>query len=605
MVELYTNNKQDFSQNGIILNPIYCKITNKLNAENELEMEILLDKEGIYKNVARSRLIKVPTPDFDEPQLYRIYDTKKCMSSNSMIVYARHILFDLNKKVIFNKNVQGNGQQVLSKILEDTNFTGTSESNITDIRQYKMRNITNVLNGNEEDSFINIWGGEVECNNYRINIPLKRGKDRGIRVTFGYNLEDIEEEINADEVVTRIFPYSGDIVLGTNAPYVDSPLIAKYPDVYEQTIEMSDITVKEKKEDSEGNEHTSDDDSGFETIEEAREEMVRRCNKLFEEGADKIKANYVVKMQDLSKTTEYKRLGYDVLEKICLGDTVHCYNKNIDIEVDARCIGYTWDCVNEEFEEIELGQFISGYFDDALTDLDNLYRKIILQEQYILLRVDNLARTMYAEIEITAEHIRQTVENTETELKTQITQTAEEIRSEAIDTKNNLQSQITQNAREIATKVSDSKFNSEIRQLSNEISSKVSEYDFSSMITQNSQSVAVAIKDESNHNLIVDKKGLTIQNGAITVEDNDGNLIMDVDKKGLLRCDMVSINDLNISDTSKGSLFYSTLANMKEISTGELKPSRLTLDYRNFYIGNDGYNLKQFVERIIDGRSVD
>ena len=213
MIELYTNNTQDTSKNGVILNPISCTITNKLNESNELEMELPIDKDGFYKEVIRGSLIKVPTPDFEENQLYRVYDTKKCMSSNSIIVYARHILFDLNKKVIFNKNVQGHGQEVLDKILEDTNFTGTSESNIADIRQYKMRNITNVLNGSEEDSFINIWGGEIECNNYNLNIPLKRGSDKGIRVTFGYNLEDIEEEISADEVVTRIFPYSGELVL--------------------------------------------------------------------------------------------------------------------------------------------------------------------------------------------------------------------------------------------------------------------------------------------------------------------------------------------------------------------------------------------------------
>lgn len=603
MIELYTNNEQDFSQNGIILNPLYCKINNKLNAENELEMELLLDKEGIYKNVIRGSLIKVPTPDFDDQQLYRIYNTKKCMSSDSMIVYARHILFDLNKKIIFNKNVQGNGQQVLSKILEDTYFTGTSESNITDIRQYKMRNITNLLNGNEEDTFINIWGGEIECNNYNINIPLKRGKDRGIRVTFGYNLEDIEEEINADEVVTRIFPYSGDIVLDTNTPYVDSPLIAKYSDIYEQAIEMSDITVKEKNEDSEGNNYVSD--NGFETIEEARAEMRRRCNKLFEEGADKIKANYVIKIKDLSKTIEYKRLGYDVLEKICLGDTVHCYNKNIDIEVDARCIGYTWDCVNEEYEEIELGEFISGYFDDALSDLDNLYRKIVMAEQYILLQVTSLDNNLSAKIEITAEKITSEVDDKINQTNSKIEQTASSITQTVTDLKNNTNSQIQQLSNEISTKVSDDEFNSEIRQLSNEISSKVSSGSgFSSELKQNVSAFKFLFNDASDGMTEISSDGLTIYDGGIEIQDKKGNVVFYIESDGTVHIKNCGIDDLNIYDTSKNSMFFNTLANMKRISCGEISPSRLTLDYRDFYIGSDGYDLKEFVERIIDGKNV-
>lgn len=598
MIELYTDNKQDVTKNGIPLNPISCKVTNKLNEENELAMEVLLDSEGLYKDITRGRLIKVPTPDFDEPQLYRIYDTKKCMSSNSMIVYARHILFDLNKKVIFNKNVQGNGQQVLFKLLEDTNFTGTSESNITDIRQYKMRNITNIINGNEEDSFINIWGGEIECNNYNINIPLKRGSDNGVTVTFGYNLSDVEEEINADEVVTRIYPYSGDLVLSGNKPYVDSPLIAKYPDVYEQTIEMSDIKVKEKDEN--GN-LTGD---GYNTEAEARAEMIKRCNKLYEEGADKIQANYVVKMADLSKTIEYKQLGYDVLEKIRLGDTVHCYNQNIDIEVDARCIGYTWDCIEESYEEIELGQFISGYIDDTLNDLDNLYRKIVLTEQYILLQVTSLDNNLTAKIEITAEKITSEVDNKINQTNSKIEQTANSITQTVTDLKNNTNSQIQQLSNEISTKVSDDDFNSEIRQLSSEISSKVSEDDFSSMITQNSQSVTVAIKDESNHNVIIDNNGLTVENGAFALKNDDGDLIMDVDKNGILRTDVIGVNDIIINNTGKTSGLYKALLDMEEISTGEIKPNRLTLDYQDFYIGSDGYNLKEFVERIIAGKSV-
>lgn len=598
MIELYTDNKQDVTKNGIPLNPISCKVTNKLNEENELAMEVLLDSEGLYKDITRGRLIKVTTPDFDEPQLYRIYDTKKSMSSNTLTVYARHVFFDLNKKIIFNKNVQGNGKQVLAKLLEDTNFTGTSDSNITDIRQYKMRNIINVINGNEEDSFINIWSGEIECNNYYINIPLKRGSDNGVTVTFGYNLSDVEEEINADEVVTRIYPYSGDLVLSGNKPYVDSPLITKYPDVYEQTIEMSDIKVKEKDEN--GN-LTGD---GYNTEAEARAEMIKRCNKLYEEGADKIQANYVVKMADLSKTIEYKQLGYDVLEKIRLGDTVHCYNQNIDIEVDARCIGYTWDCIEESYEEIELGQFISGYIDDTLNDLDNLYRKIVMTEQYILLQVTSLDNNLSAKIEITAEKITSEVDNKIEQTNSKIEQTNSSITQTVTDLKNNTNSQIKQLSTEISTKVSDDDFNSEIRQLSHEISSKVSEDDFSSMITQNSKSVTVAIKDESAHNVVIDSDGLTVQNGAFVLENSDGDTIMDVGRDGVIRCTTIGVNDIVISNTGKTSGLYKALRDMDEISTGEIKPSRLTLDYGDFYIGN-GYDLKEFVERIIDGKSVD
>lgn len=569
MIQLFTNNQQNITKNGIILNPIYAKISNKLNGKNEFEMEVLLDKDGLYKNITRDCIITAPTPEFNkEPQAYRIYDTVKNMSSNTMTVYARHIFFDLNKKVIFNKNVQGNGQQVISKILEDTKFTGHSESNITDIRQYKMRNIINAINGNEEDSFLNIWGGEIECNNYNLNIPLRRGKDRGIRVSFGYNLEDIEEEINADEVVTRIYPYSSDLVLSSNTPYVDSPLIAKYSEVYEQAIEMSDIKVKENAEDKEG----------FDTIKQAEAEMIKRCKKLFDEGADKIKSNYKVKMQDLSKTTEYKKLGYYKLEKICLGDTVHCYNKNINIEVSARCISYDWDIVNEEFIEIELGQFISNYIDNNLSALDNLYKKIVMTEQFITLRVDSLDNKLHAEIKITADQIRSEVVNTKKELESSITQTADNINERVDNVKEDLSAEIDIQA--------------------DKISAVVQEGDESGSWELRKDAFTVAFNKASGEKTEINKNGIQIYEGGLLIKDKHGNNIMGFGDG------VATVNDIYITDgRDKYSWFYKSIAQLEEMYIQDVGIDHLVIENKAFYIKDkdygNGYTLKHYIQMVL------
>ena len=58
---------------------------------------------------------------------------------------------------------------------------------------------------------------------------IKLAADNGVRVEFGYNLNEIEEDVNIEEVVTRIIPVGYDgIMLEGNAPWVDSPLINKY-----------------------------------------------------------------------------------------------------------------------------------------------------------------------------------------------------------------------------------------------------------------------------------------------------------------------------------------------------------------------------------------
>lgn len=417
MIQIYkeTLDKIDVDKNGIIINPIACEISNTLNGENELELEYpLMDDKYIF--IKNDNYIAVTNPDFDEPQLYKIYNTKKNM--DTITAYARHIIFDLSKKIVFNKSVVGNAQTILNRLLEDTNFIGTTDIASNASVQYKLQSVMNCIKGSEGSFCDSFNGGEILCNNYKLTINREIGNDRGIRVSFGYNLEDIEEDLNYDGVVTRIYPSAGDIVLSNYC--VDSPLINTIG-VIEDTINFDDIKVRDEET------ADSDDITLFDTIEQAQVEMIKRCNKLFNAGLDKIVANYVVKMQDLSKTIEYKQLGYDVLEKICLGDTVHCHNTDIGIEVDARCISYKWDCVSKEYIEIELGDYKGSYINDSNSRIENLYKQIELQEQKILLQVDSLNNNFTSKLEITADKITQQVTDVKNDLQGQLNVQANKI----------------------------------------------------------------------------------------------------------------------------------------------------------------------------------
>lgn len=550
MIQIYTASNPDIVKNGIIINPISCEISPKINAENELVMEFPIDDE-LYKYIQNNSFISVPTPDFSENQLYRIYDTKKSMSGNKITAYARHIQFDLSKKVIFNKSLSNaTGQQALDTILINTGFTGHSNISIKNTIQYKLRNTMNAINGTEADSFTSCYGGEISCNNYDMTINTKRGSDKGIRVTFGYNLEDVEEDLNFDDVITRLYPYSGDLTLSGVAHYVDSPLVNTLG-VLEDSIEFSDIKVKENVDDTEG----------YATIADAQAEMIRRCNEMFEKGLDKITANYVVKMQDLSKTTEYKRLGYDVLEKICLGDVVHCYNKNIDIEVEVRCISYKWDCINEEYIEIELGQFTSNYVELQNNKIDNLDKTIKDTDQ----KVDDTKEELKDDIqEVTdaTNGLKIIFEKTVTGIELSVTNLAE-----------GTTAKFTLTDKEIAARVKNSEFESYIIETADKIASMVAKGEFSSLIEQYFDSVVIAIKNATNMNAIFNTSGLTLENGGLYVKGSGGTLMyFRDDGVGVMK--ELLVDDIRVYDGDNASGLKSTFANMhayfESLSTGSL-----------------------------------
>lgn len=346
MIEIYLKTNTNYEMNGdIILTPISC--TYKA-IEYLVTLEHPIDDIGRWKYIDYENVISVE--DDGKKKLYRIFNVVK--SLYSVTAYARPLFFDLIDNILLDvRPTLKNGEEALNIILEGTGFTGHSNISNINTSYYVRKNIVEAILGNDENSFLNRWGGEVLLDNFDIYINDKIGSDNGVRVEFGYNLNEIEEDINIEEVATRIIPtgYNG-IMLDGSTPWVDSPLIKKYTKPKMRVINFYDVKVKESETDEEG----------FNTIEEARTELIKRCNKLYVEGIDKPSVNYKIDMINLANTTAYK--DYIKLVTVNEGDTVTCYIPGLDIDVKARVIDYEKDLMTGEYISLELGNAISNFF---------------------------------------------------------------------------------------------------------------------------------------------------------------------------------------------------------------------------------------------------
>ena len=348
MIEIYLKTNTNYDKNGdITLNPTSCTYK---DSENLITLEHFIDDEGRWKYINFENVIAAE--ENGKKKFYRIYNVVRELYS--VTAYARPIFYDLIDKVLLDVRPTNKiGQEALDIILADTGFTGHSNISNLSTAYYVRKNIVEALLGNEENSFLNRWGGEFYCENFDVYINDKIGSDNGVRVEFGYNLNEIEEDVNIEEVVTRIIPVGYDgIMLEGNAPWVDSPLINKYTQPKMRVIEFSDIKVKENSEDEEG----------FDTIEEARAELIKQCNLLFDNGIDKPVINYKIDMINLANTTAYK--DFEMLVEVNKGDTVTCYIKHLDIDVKARVIDYERDLITGEYTYIELGNVVSNFFNE-------------------------------------------------------------------------------------------------------------------------------------------------------------------------------------------------------------------------------------------------
>lgn len=362
-IEIYLKNNTNYESNGdITLFPTSCTYK---DSEQEVTLEHPLDDEGRWKFIDYENILSIE--ENGKKKLFRIYNVVK--SLYNITAYARPPFYDLIDTILLDvRPTDKNGQEAMDIILKDTGFTGHSNISTINTSYFVRKNIVNSLVGDDENSFINRWGGEFYTENFDVYINDRIGSDNGLRVEFGYNLEEVEQDINIEEVVTRIIPigFNG-IMLEGDTPWIDSPLINKYTHPKSRVIEFSDVKVKEKEEDQEG----------FNTIEEARAELIKRCNKMFDEGIDKPLVNYKISMINIENSTAYEDV--EKLVKANKGDTVTCYISHLDIDVKARVVDFEKDKLTGEYISIELGNVVNNFIKEQ-ADIQQRVNSILNSE---------------------------------------------------------------------------------------------------------------------------------------------------------------------------------------------------------------------------------
>ena len=367
MIQLYKKGNANFDMNGNhILNPISCILQQKINDTWLVTMEYPYEDTDTFSDITVESVLAVPTPD-SEKQLYRIYDTVK--NDESITAYARPIFLDSAKELILMdvRPTNTTGKAAMPKLFEgQSKYSGSSD--ITDISTayYVRKNAMEAIASDDDNSFLNRWGGEIFYDNYSIFVNKKIGKDRNVSVEFGRNLDSIEETVDCDSVVTRIIPtaFNGYSLLSSK-PWVDSELIGKYDVIRTKVIAYDDIKLEED---------AGPDEESYSTLTKLRSALRQRCMEEFEKGIDKPTVNYVVNMVDLSETEEYK--DYVQLEKVHLGDTVHCKDGRLGIDVDARAISVTYNCITRKNDLIELGNAQSNFLDNLNRNVDSIMNNL-------------------------------------------------------------------------------------------------------------------------------------------------------------------------------------------------------------------------------------
>lgn len=395
MIQVYNPDNTNYDQNGdMTLFPESANTHAVLNGSWDGTLEHPIDEEGRWRHLIEDAVIKLPS--FNGEQLYRI--KKKDKSDSGVVCDLEPIFFDsIGDCYIENTHVVGkNGQEALN-LMVASNPKYSGESNITRAATayYEDKNLIQAINGDENNSFINRWGGEILFDNHRVIINDRVGGDYGVELRYGKNIkaDGLTETVDTSSVVTRIYPkaYNG---YRLSAKYVDSPLIASYPTVKTATMTFEDVKMVEDATDT-------DEDNGAiicQNQEELDAALIAKCEEQFSLGLDKPTITITADMVLLQDTELYK--DYKVLETVSLGDTIHCKHTRLGIITDARVIELKYDSVTKKVSSVVLGEFQYDYFKDSASKINRIDKAIRPDGSLMAERVQGILNGIYTQLRL-------------------------------------------------------------------------------------------------------------------------------------------------------------------------------------------------------------
>lgn len=341
-MNIYLETETNFNNNGLgfLIDCLEALVTEELNGEYTLNFTYPLNS-AMSEYLVEGNIVKCNVGN-NNYQLFRIKKVEKDYSIIS--VYAIHVFYDLLENFIEDAAPQNmDAANLCNWILNKTVFQNSfsSYTNISSVKsaRYVRRNPVECIIGNLKNSIINLYGAEIERDNFLIKILDRRGNNNNVKLIFGKNITDIAITVDITSLYTKIMPIGFDGLI-LPEKYVDSPLINNYPTPKIAKYEFSDIR------------YDPDDEEAYHTLTEAYQALRNATNELYDAGIDKPAINIKIDWIELSKTQEYYN-QYSALETVKLGDTIIA--ELFGLNYETRVIKTQYNPLTDRIESYEIG----------------------------------------------------------------------------------------------------------------------------------------------------------------------------------------------------------------------------------------------------------
>ena len=317
---------------GALADALTCEISEELNGEYELEMTYPVS--GRRYSDLKNRCIIVAKPDpYRGEQPFRIYRITRPLNG-VITVYARHISYDLSGVPVtpFTAASAAAAMQALaSHAAVSSPFSFWTDISSGASVAVAVPTSTRAVLGGTDGSILDTYHGEYEWDGFTVRLRSHRGQDNGVRIAYGKNLTDIQQDENIADLATGVIGYwAGSDGTLVQSGVVDAPGTYNFDRV---------ITV--------------DFSSDFEE-QPSTSQLTQRVQQYISDNSIGVPdVSISVSWVNLEQYSGYE--GLSLLERVSLGDTVTVEFPPLGVEATARVVKTVYDVLRDRYVSADIG----------------------------------------------------------------------------------------------------------------------------------------------------------------------------------------------------------------------------------------------------------
>lgn len=340
---LYKANATDFTTYGIgvLKDCTSCEVTEERNGAYECVLKYPITG-ALYKEICTERLVKAKPNDTSKDQVFRIYRISTPINGQ-ITVYAQHLSYDLSNIAALQWTAESISPVLaMERVFQNTatahNFTCQTDYSAAKAFSVAKPQSVRACLGGVAGSFLDLWGGEYEWDNFHVIHHQGRGKHTGVVIEYGKNLTDLEHDNENTDVYTDLLPYA--IVTAEDGTETAVTLPEVLLPIVDTTLAQRKTLIRDFTE--------YFDDENPVTVDGLR----AYANKYMENNPLGIPIpTLTVAFEPLWKQPNYAA----VLERVSLCDTVTIRHSVLGITAKAKVITTVYDTLAEKYVSISLG----------------------------------------------------------------------------------------------------------------------------------------------------------------------------------------------------------------------------------------------------------